>query len=140
MQKKSMLVFWGSTIFLISVLLGFVAYNVSHPPQNFASPISTPKNNEVSALKNVIPNDVEVREEEIKASHFLARLNGNKIEIYVYTEGTPQTEGNEPNEKFLYNINVHLSELTEQDVEQLKSGIILYSKEDLASFEEDFSS
>jgi len=114
-------------------MLGFVAYNVSQPPSNHAPSINTQKN-AINTLKNAVPNDAVMAEEvTVNVSHFLARLNGNKIGIYVYDNSA------EPKETFLYNIDVHLNELTPTDVEHLKTGVILPTKESLASFEEDFS-
>ena len=134
--RKTMFIFWGCMLFLLSVFAGFLLNRpVSVPKSDLGAASSYAKSYEVSALHSVPPVTFAPVVEEIKVSHYLVRLKGSKIAVYAYENGKDDSE-----EVFLYNIDVRRSELTDWDIEQLEAGIVLYSREDLASFEEDFSS
>ncbi len=66
-----------------------------------------------------------------EADHYLARLEGNTIKIYMCRDG---------GELFLYNLNTYVNDLQRKDAEALKKGVILKDKKELTAFEEDYNS
>lgn len=70
-------------------------------------------------------------DEPLEFDFYVARLEGSVINIYVSDEGR---------ESFLYSIDVYVKNIPYDDVKILSEGIKLYSKQELTSFEEDFTS
>ncbi len=68
--------------------------------------------------------------------YYIARLNGSNIEISLVHE----TPGEPPKEKYLYSFDVYRNGIPESDISDLTRGIIFKTREELASFEEDFGS
>ncbi len=66
--------------------------------------------------------------------YYIAKLNGDSVEIYLCGGGSENFK------KFLYSFKVYRSGIPEEDLALLTRGIILRSREDLASFEEDYNS
>ncbi len=68
--------------------------------------------------------------------YYIAKLNGDKIEIYQCggseTAETPQN--------LLYSFKVYRAGIPDEDISGLTRGIIFKTREELASFEEDFNS
>lgn len=70
-------------------------------------------------------------EEEIAACDFyMARFDGKGIAIFACSD---------KGEEFLYTINIRPTDISAEELNILKNGVLLESKEALASFEEDFS-
>ena len=129
--KKSIMVIWGATLFLSAALIGFVMYTTSQVGESLKQPLSSlsaETNRAVSSSRLPVVSQMPATE-VVTISHYIARLDDDRIAIYAY----------ENEEKFLYNLDIHINELTQSDMEELRRGIILHTKEELASFEEDFS-
>lgn len=62
---------------------------------------------------------------------YIARIDGDALAIYAVTDGR---------EEFLYNLNVRIQDISEDEQRLLREGITLADKQALASFEEDFTS
>lgn len=68
---------------------------------------------------------------EPSLSYYIARLDGRNLSVYSCTSGK---------EEFLYTLDARIEDISEQELTELKKGIILKDKQALASFEEDFTS
>lgn len=82
-------------------------------------------------MQEAIPSSTPGNEQ-----YYLARLNGNSIEIYLCNNADSTKEA----EKFLYSFKVYASDIPDDDILNLTRGIIFKTKEELASFEEDYNS
>ncbi|MGN0180213.1 MAG: hypothetical protein ACI4DY_12395 [Monoglobaceae bacterium] len=65
------------------------------------------------------------------AESYIARIDGDALAIYAVSDGR---------EKFLYNLNVRIQDISESEQRLLKDGVTLADRQALASFEEDFTS
>ncbi|MEG2669359.1 MAG: hypothetical protein RR957_02750, partial [Oscillospiraceae bacterium] len=82
--------------------------------------------------EDVTSQTVPVHEEDVRViDHYLARLDGDVVSVYIC--------GNF-GEEFLYNLDVYLNDLPKGDIEKLKAGVVLKTKQELTSFEEDYTS
>ena len=82
-------------------------------------------------MQEAIPSSTPGNEQ-----YYLARLNGNSIEIYLCSN----TDSAKAAEKFLYSFKVYALDIPDDDILNLTRGIIFKTKEELASFEEDYNS
>lgn len=125
MTKKILLnVIIGLCVFITAVIIAYVAVTymteVSH-----TSTQTLPAEHYVSAETTDLPKNVDAN-----CDCYLAQFNGKDISLYACT-------GN--NKEFLYTISIRPEDISADELEKLKNGIILPTKEALASFEEDFS-
>ncbi len=67
----------------------------------------------------------------VDAESYIARIDGDVLAIYAVTDGR---------EKFLYNLNVRIQDISESEKRLLRDGVTIADKQALASFEEDFTS
>lgn len=123
------------SVVFFTLIIGYITYfaalnviNSSEKDINSAEAVSSmtaPQGSEPSAKPTSEPQP-----------YYLARLNGSSIEIYLCYDSDSIAN----NEKFLYSFKVYASDIPEEDINALSRGIILKTKEELASFEEDFNS
>ena len=84
----------------------------------------------VSAAVNL--NTLPLSENEpIPVDFYIARLEDNKISIYISSN---------QKEAFLYSLDIYEADFPKEDIERLRNGVILKTKQELTSFEEDFTS
>lgn len=88
------------------------------------------KSTALAASSSALPVEGSA-DEPLEFDFYIARLEGNVINIYVSDEGR---------ESFLYSIDVYVKNIPYDDVKILSEGVKLYSKQELTSFEEDFTS
>ncbi len=67
----------------------------------------------------------------IAADYYIARYDGHTLSIYACSG---------EREEFLYTLDARIEDISIQELEELKRGIVLSDKYALASFEEDFTS
>lgn len=84
-----------------------------------------------SVLSDTVPENFESPEPTDAGSYFIAKLNGNKVEIY--------SRDKDNTEQFLYAFSVYVPDMPSDDIDALRRGIRFNSKEDLLHFEEDFT-
>lgn len=70
------------------------------------------------------------------SKYFLAKLSGESIEIYLCDGDLSLKE----NYHYLYSFSIYLSDIPKEDLLALRQGVKFSTKEELASFEEDFNS
>lgn len=122
---------FGIIVFSVAVLAGYLSYVLTYQYQTErvkerlrtqdmveASPV----NSDATPLSQ---NDV------LNVDYYIARLENEDIVIYISNEGR---------EAFLYSLDIHAGDLSEADVLQLTEGVVLKTRNDLVSFEEDFTS
>lgn len=122
---------FGIIVFSVAVLAGYLSYVVTYQYQTErvkerlrtqdmveASPV----NSDATPLSQ---SDV------LNVDYYIARLENEDIAIYISNEGS---------EAFLYSLDIHAGDLSEADVLQLTEGVVLKTRNDLVSFEEDFTS
>ncbi len=63
--------------------------------------------------------------------HYIARFDGENLAIYCCTDD---------HEEFMYTLDVRIEDISAAELSQLEDGIILPTRQALASFEEDFTS
>lgn len=120
------------SVFAFSLLIGYLAYyfTLHYVAQNTVDH-TIPINDNVAAEEVMSPTEPVTEEQIEKFDHYLARLEGDVIKIYICGEF---------GEEFLYGLDVYVQDLPQQDVEKLKQGVELKTKQDLTSFEEDYNS
>ena len=92
-----------------------------------------------AVLSDTVPDDSEPSQSpaaDTNQVYYIAKLNGSKVEIYSCGGSSEPPD----NEQFLYSFSVYVPDIPYEDVGILRQGIRLNTKEELASFEEDFNS
>lgn len=84
-----------------------------------------------SVLSDTIPENFESPEPTDSGLYFIAKLNGDKVEIY--------SRDKDAAEQFLYAFSVYVPDMPSDDVDALRRGIRFNTKEELLHFEEDFT-
>lgn len=116
----------GIIVFAAAVLVGYLAYVVTYRYQ-------MQRVNEA-----VIPHAADMAEaapasgkQSVTVDYYLARLENRDIAVYMVSDGQ---------ETFLYRLGVYTANLPAEDLLRLKEGVVLRTRQDLASFEEDYTS
>ena len=122
-------------LILVAVATGLATYTVTRniiEEQN-AYAHQTSASHQITDTDNDIgKNAVQAKEEQAeKDEHYLVRLEGDSLEIYVVHSGK---------EEFLYNRRIYINDLSERDLEMLHSGVTLESASKLTAFIENFTS
>jgi len=120
-------------ITVISLATGIITYNITKTMVE-ENAIAAGANAETVSTK--VPEDYtaapsESTDDTAAFEHYTVRLEGEEIGIYV-------SHGGE--EEFLYSHKVYKNDLSEHDLDMLKSGVKLYSASSLTGFLEDFTS
>lgn len=125
----------GVSVVFFTLMVGYITYLAT---LNMINRSSSDYNSAEAVSSNVTPSDSDLVPSSSPApeTYYLARLNGENIEIYLCSNS--ETLNN--NQKFLYSFKVYPSDIPDEDVLALTRGIIFRTKEELASFEEDYNS
>lgn len=116
-----------------STAVGYSAFRYFLNEDNAPISAHMPEKDESTALAastSALPVEGSA-DEPLEFDFYVARLEGSVINIYVSDEGR---------ESFLYSIDVYVKNIPYDDVKILSEGVKLYSKQELTSFEEDFTS
>ena len=130
--KLSNLLLISVSTFAASILFGYILYSAIT-----GTPLWKQRKDNIAptVINHTLPNDTVSAISETNHStaeqYYLAKENQGKIGVYAYKDGSMQ---------FLYNIDTLITSLTEDDKLLIRQGVVLYTREELASFEEDFSS
>ncbi len=121
----------GLIVFAVAVLAGYLSYVWTYRYQSqklqeslhaqdhaFAAPVYR----EAAPLSSSGILDAE---------YYIARLENNNIAIYTSQDGR---------ESFLYTLHIYTEDLPESDRTRLLEGVVLRTRQELASFEEDYNS
>ncbi len=115
----------GIVVFSVALLAGYLSYMVTYRYQTQKVLENLPPHDAVSAAAVSPAGPLDTRQ------HYLARLENGEIAIYAIIDGT---------ESFLYTLDIRTGELPAGDLAELRQGIVLTNRQELASFEEDFNS
>ncbi len=127
------------SVVFFALIIGYVTYFTT---MNYISRSMLDSDENINTAEAVIsdavPNNAEASPAPTDASgrYYLAKLNNDRIEIYS-CGGSMESNSNE---QFLYSFTVYVPDIPFEDVVSLKQGIRFNTKEELASFEEDFNS
>ena len=117
----------GFCVFITTIIIAYItfmyAYRFSVERTTEALVAETPALAET--LVPLSPNDV------INIEYYLARYTGDSLAIYAVCEDK---------EEFLYTLDARIEDISTEELNELREGIILPNKQALASFEEDFTS
>lgn len=134
MKKTLKLIVILSIVLCASTAVGYSAFRYFlNDGGNELSSARMSEKDESTALAasvSALP-DPRTSDEPLEFDFYVARLEGSVINIYVSDEGR---------ESFLYSIDVYVKNIPYDDVKMLSEGVKLYSKQELTSFEEDFTS
>ena len=121
----------GIIVFAVAVLAGYLSYVITYRYQTQKVKESLAAQDTVAAAP--VYGEAQPLSEDavLLVDHYIARLENNNIAIYTSSGGK---------ESFLYTLNIHPGDLTNEDMAQLTQGVILKDKQALTSFEEDFTS
>ena len=121
----------GVIVFSVAVLAGYLSYVITYRYQT-----ERVKENLLSSgMAEASPVNGSARpltqEEILAVDYYIAKLENEDIAIYISTKGK---------EAFLYSLDIRPGDLTEEDILRLTQGMILKTRKELVSFEEDFTS
>ena len=122
---RSMMI--GFCVFITTIIIAYISFMYAY---RFSAKRTTEAlGAETSVLAETLvplsPNEV------INIKHYLARYTGESLAIYAVCEDK---------EEFLYTLDARIEDISAQELDKLKEGIILSDRQALASFEEDFTS
>ncbi len=116
----------GLVVFATALLVGYLAYVVTYHYQTEKLKDSMDMALATPASQGTVP-----AEEVIRVDYYLARLENHKIAIYTVAE---------EEERFLYTLDVYTGNFPATELLRLQEGVVLQNRQDLASFEEDYTS
>lgn len=121
----------GVIVFSVAVLAGYLSYVITYRYQT-----ERVKENLLSSgMAEASPVNASARpltqEDILAVDYYIAKLENEDIAIYISTKGK---------EAFLYSLDIRPGDLTEEDILRLTQGMILKTRKELVSFEEDFTS
>ncbi len=120
----------GIVVFAVAIMVGYFAYTATYRYQTQRIQEELMKEDVVSAA----PVEVESKSsagENLWVECYLARLENNDIAIYMVTEEKVE---------FLYRLDIYTGNFPAEELLRLKEGVILKNRQELASFEEDYTS
>lgn len=121
---RSMMI--GVVIFLMATAVGYLSYRVTYHYQKERVKESLLLQSRAEA-QTVNGDAVPLAEEE----WYIVRLENDTVAVYRVDDGK---------EAFLYSLAVRTGDLTEEDSQKLRRGMVLRSRNALTAFEEDFTS
>ena len=116
----------GTVVFLTALLVGYLAYLATYHYQTEKLKESLDMALATPASQEAVPT-----EELIRVDYYLARLENHQIAIYTVAE---------EEERFLYTLDVYTGNFPANELLRLREGIVLKNRQELASFEEDYTS
>lgn len=124
-----------SVVFFSLIMLYVVYYSAANMINKALSDGGATENAAEAVSAVAVPEDNNSSESD-NNEYYLARLNGDRVEIF----SCAIQDGGDRIEKFLYSFLVYAPDIPTDDLAALKQGIRLSTKEELISFEEDFNS
>lgn len=121
----------GVIVFSVALLAGYLSYVLTYRYQTQRVRETLLSQDTVEA--SPVNSDARplAQDDILSVDYYIAKLEGEQIAIYISAEGK---------EAFLYSLDIRTGDLTEEDISQLTQGMILKTRQDLVSFEEDFTS
>ncbi len=132
--KLIKMVSWTLCACVLTLCAGVVSYEITKLRLNRAHSDITPEvtaDIAVQARAAAQENKTFGAEEEEPLEYYVARMTGKKLAVFLCSNNT---------ENFAYTLDVDFYSLSEQDQALLTQGVVLYNKEELAKFIEDFTS
>lgn len=123
----------GIAVFAFSVLIMYLTYffTIDYVTRRQMDAVM-PVDDTAAAAQEAAAESQPLEDSQVQDfDHYLARLEGNTVKIYICGSA---------GESFLYNLNVYVNDIPQQDQEALRRGVILKNKQELTSFEEDYNS
>lgn len=120
----------GIIVFAVAVLLGYLAYTVTYQYQTQKVREQLGSEEVVSATA-LSGNETEGKGEMLMVEHYLARLEGNDIAIYMVMDHQAE---------FLYRLEVYTGNFPAEEILRLQEGVVLRNRQELMAFEEDYTS
>lgn len=118
----------GLIVFFIAILCGYISYTITLKYQKeLLDDIAGKDNVAATSSQTVTLKDGET----VMADYYVARLEEDKIAVYVSVN---------QKEAFLYSMDIYETDFPKEDIEKLRNGIIFNTRQELTSFEEDFTS
>ena len=111
----------GFCVFIGTIITGITAYRAGEMVE---------KKLDIASEEIVSAEETTMNEAE-DADYYTARLEGDVLAVYVHSG---------EREVFMYTLDVRVEDISEGEKNRLKEGIVLENKQELASFEEDFTS
>lgn len=118
----------GVIVFVAAILVGYLSYHLTYRKQTEELQQRLMADELVSAAAL---RDETTDGETIRVAHYLARLENQDIAIYMVTENDV---------KFLYHLDIYAGNFPAEELLRLKEGIVLRNRQELAAFEEDYTS
>lgn len=120
----------GIIAFALAVLIGYTSYIIAlnHALSKNAGNVCEPSTAAAEVYGEELPGKADLG---VDTETYIARLENNTISIFAVTDGR---------ESFLYSLSTYIGDIPENDLRALKEGVYLSCKEDLAKFEEDYTS
>ena len=116
----------GIIVFAAAVLVGYLSYVITYRYQM------------QRVDEAVMPHAADTAEaapasgnQSVTVDYYLARLENRDIAVYMVSDGQ---------ETFLYRLGVYTANLPAEDLLRLKEGVVLRTRQELTSFEEDYTS
>lgn len=122
---RSMMI--GFSVFITTIIIAYISFMYAYrfSAEKAAEALGAETSAIAETLVPLSPNDV------INIEHYLVRYTGDSLAIYAVCEDK---------EEFLYTLDARIEDISAEELNELKEGIILSDKQALASFEEDFTS
>lgn len=125
------------SVVFFTLIIGYITYlGTLTILSNSASNKKNDINSAEAVSSQVNPENSTPMPELDESKYFLAKLSGESIEIYLCDGDSAQNE----NYHYLYSFSIYLSDIPYDDLLALRQGVKFSTKEELASFEEDFNS
>ena len=120
----------GIIVFATAILVGYLAYTATYRYQTQKIQEKMMTEDLVSAA-SAQENGVPVTGETLWVEYYLAKLENNDIAIYMVAEDEVE---------FLYRLDIYTGNFPAEELLRLKKGVVLKNRQELAAFEEDYTS
>ncbi len=121
----------GVVVFAASILVGYLAYTASYHYQTKKIREAMMPEDFVSAASVSGAVNPGREGEGLWVDYYLARLENNAIAVYMVSNEEVS---------FLYTLDVYTGNFPAEELIRLKEGVVLKNRQELASFEEDYTS
>ena len=121
----------GVIVFSAAILVGYFAYTVTYHYQTQKLRDAMMPEDFVSAAPAYGEATPRVEGEALWVDYYLAKLENDNIAVYMVSK---------EDVSFLYTLDVYTGNFPAAELLRLKKGVILKNRQELASFEEDYTS
>ncbi|MBO5364282.1 MAG: hypothetical protein J6A56_02300 [Clostridia bacterium] len=121
----------GVVVFAAAILVGYLAYTATYQYQTEKIREAMTPEDFVSAAPAYREANPGAEGETVWVDYYLARLENDNIAIYMVSE---------EDVSFLYTLDVYTGNFPAAELIRLKEGIVLKNRQELAAFEEDYTS